>query len=229
MTEGYIHPEYYWNCVAFEVPTARFKQSMWDTTIEPEQLPGVPEGPNDSIRKLDDVTKRDFESLLKAMYPAPEGLNLGVEQWMAVLRLATKWRILPIRKAALSHLQNLSIDPVEALVLAKECFVDGLVIFAYEQLEKGTGKLSKQEGLRLGVECLMDIYELRAHFSQPSELAGEVPEILYQPILPWGPPLVHEVEVRTRNDVYGHFEEEFDELSIECVEYQDIDRRRTEN
>ncbi|KAJ7588775.1 hypothetical protein C8J56DRAFT_1049703 [Mycena floridula] len=122
MAESNIHPKYYWNSAAFEVeetifkvPTTRFRQSIRDTGSEPKQLPGVPRGPNDSVRKLDGVTKRDFESLLDAMYPAPEGLDLGVEQWMAVLRLSTKWRILPIRKVALSRLEELSIDPVEAV------------------------------------------------------------------------------------------------------------------
>ncbi|KAJ7588773.1 hypothetical protein C8J56DRAFT_827077 [Mycena floridula] len=229
MAEGNIHPKYYWNSVAFEVeetifkvPTARFKQSMWDTTIEPEQLPGVPRGPNDSIRKLDGVTRLDFESLLDAMYPAAEGLHLGVEQWMAVFRLSTKWRILPIRKVALSHLEELSIDPVEAVLLAKECFVDGLLISAYEQLVVGTRRLSRQEGSKLGVECLMDIYEMREFFNEPPELLGEVPEIVYQPIFPWGPPVVHQEEVHTRNNVHAHFEGEFQQLRVECEKYQDI-------
>ncbi|KAJ7585969.1 hypothetical protein C8J56DRAFT_945919 [Mycena floridula] len=201
MTEGNIHPEYYWNSVAFEVeetifkvPTARFKKSMWDATIEPHV----------------------------------QGLNLGVEQWMAVLRLSTKWRILPIRKVALSHLQGLPIDPVEAVCLAKECFVDGLLIFAYEQLGEGTGKLSKQEGLKLGVERLIDIYELRDQLMQPGPRVdtGEEPKIPYQPIFPWTQESTLEYdgyEVNRRNAVDGLFKEEFEQLGIKCEEYLDTE------
>jgi len=76
---------------------------------------------------LEGYKKDEFTSLLKVMYPTSSSLISGKnvelplekEEWVGVLKLSTIWDMTKIRQYAIHRLSNLTLSPIEKILLAR--------------------------------------------------------------------------------------------------------------
>ncbi|KIL60083.1 hypothetical protein M378DRAFT_43246, partial [Amanita muscaria Koide BX008] len=112
---------------------------------------------------LGDVKKIDFDRLLASLYPR----TLWVEEtettqdWISVLGLASKWRFESLRSRAISKIEQTLDSPIEMVTLGRQYGISAFLLPGYAVLCQSTVPLSDEEGLRLGVKDILNIYRIR--------------------------------------------------------------------
>ncbi|KAF5317082.1 hypothetical protein D9611_003654 [Ephemerocybe angulata] len=136
-----VDEDYYWDLIKFSaedhifrVPKHRFMtdSETFATTYGLDRAHGsedefTAEDPFLNAVTLD-VTAHEFRTFLKAVYPKQlQGeLTLTANEWLAVLKLSTKWLFNGFRKMAIEKLSPLTdMDPVEKVRIGKEFCVEG--------------------------------------------------------------------------------------------------------
>ncbi|KAH6890237.1 hypothetical protein BKA70DRAFT_1052302, partial [Coprinopsis sp. MPI-PUGE-AT-0042] len=78
---------------------------------------------DENLVVLEGHKSRDFESLLKVIFPrspdAITGLSLTQIEWEGALKLSTMWEMEKIRQTAIERLSSMKIGPLEKIALAK--------------------------------------------------------------------------------------------------------------
>ncbi|RXW11414.1 hypothetical protein EST38_g14440 [Candolleomyces aberdarensis] len=114
----------------FEVPRYRFTQHsevFEDMFLMPQaQDAQSVEGRNSHHPiVLEGYKAADFAALIKVLYPTIEELIEGTlkltkEDWIGVLNLSKRWAMKNIRKHSIAKLSDMSLGPVEKVILARE-------------------------------------------------------------------------------------------------------------
>ncbi|THU77278.1 hypothetical protein K435DRAFT_556046, partial [Dendrothele bispora CBS 962.96] len=117
--------------------------------------------------KLEGVSATEFRHLLKVLYPPPisndsASFDITDEEWKSILKLATLWRFLEIRKLAIGKLTNCpSMQTVEKILLGRKYFIADWIKSAYSQLVIQTQTPSIADLDRLGCFASVRILCLR--------------------------------------------------------------------
>ncbi|RDB17451.1 hypothetical protein Hypma_001595 [Hypsizygus marmoreus] len=114
----------------------------------------------DGIVRLDDVSKADFTALLKLFYPLylESPVLLTQDEWVSILKLATKWTMIDIRQMAIIHLpESETMPPVDRIVLAKSCSVVEWLQPAYTKLVQRPESMSVKEAENLGLDVAIKL------------------------------------------------------------------------
>ncbi|KIM91607.1 hypothetical protein PILCRDRAFT_810890 [Piloderma croceum F 1598] len=125
------------------------------------------EGSNDENPiKLESIEKVEFQRLLTAMFPdlsryTPKPVVMGREEWISVLKLSTLWTFRELRREAVDELSQMTIDPVDKVMLARDYRVEAWLMEGYTELIKRPGALSSSEKKSLGHETTVLLYEQR--------------------------------------------------------------------
>ncbi|KAM6502736.1 hypothetical protein JOM56_002713 [Amanita muscaria] len=112
---------------------------------------------------LGDVKKLDFDRLLASLYPR----TLWVEEtettqdWISVLGLASKWGFNSLRSRAISKIEQTLDSPIDMVILGRQHGIPAFLLLGYAVLCQSTAPLSYEEGLRLGMEDVVNIYRIR--------------------------------------------------------------------
>lgn len=91
---------------------------------------------------------------------------MGSEEWISVLKLSTMWAFGKLRQKAIKRLGKLNIDPVEKVMLARNCKVEQFLVDGYEELLRREEGPSLEEAKVLGYEVVIQLYRMR---EQPSK------------------------------------------------------------
>ncbi|KAJ7189550.1 hypothetical protein GGX14DRAFT_59485, partial [Mycena pura] len=157
------------HCI-FKVPCFQFaRHSQLFATVftlprpAGEEAEGWHEG---SPIKLDGVSILDFERLLKVLYPltpVPNTPTLDADEWMSVLKLATKWHFLQVRDLAIRQLGEhaLSLSPVSRIVLGRQYDVSTWLRSGYIELARRKASITTEEATKIGLEVALEIFRLR--------------------------------------------------------------------
>ncbi|KAF5316999.1 hypothetical protein D9611_003669 [Ephemerocybe angulata] len=177
-----VDEEYYWDFVTFSVddvlyrlPKYRFVNGSETFASEygldqdqgsEEEYAGVEDSPPDAVKKLE-VAAADFRALLKVLYPktdkaSHQELTLSTDEWLAVLKLSSKWRFISIRKLAIERLSPLSeMKPSERIRLGREYAVESWLLSGYEELVTRKAVISNEEGQLIGWEPVNELWAVR--------------------------------------------------------------------
>ncbi|EIM79450.1 uncharacterized protein STEHIDRAFT_30913, partial [Stereum hirsutum FP-91666 SS1] len=111
---------------------------------------------------LEDVSSCEFEAFLSVLHPTDfeHGDVHSVEDWIFVLRLATRWGFESIRKLAINRLDPIA-TPIDKIVEGKACGVEKWLVPGFADLCNRAGCLTKEEGRRLGVDDVIFIASMR--------------------------------------------------------------------
>ncbi|KIM53061.1 hypothetical protein SCLCIDRAFT_1223236 [Scleroderma citrinum Foug A] len=120
---------------------------------------------------LNDVKKKDFEQLLKALMHRKYGENrdqpiLEQGQWISVLKLSTMWEFGGLRRSAIDNLDGGSnpLNPVDKFLLALRYDVTEWTLSALLKLAQRPEPISIEEGRKLGLETALKIASVREKF-----------------------------------------------------------------
>ncbi|KAG6835563.1 hypothetical protein H0H93_016977, partial [Arthromyces matolae] len=149
----------------FRVPAQLFRSctNFFDERFD--ELPAT-SYPNYKVIERDDVNISDFRALLKLLYPSSFSITrtLTDDEWVSVLKVSTKWKMLDIRRGAIEHLTSASIPLVDRIVLARECCVPSWLLSSYTELLDSKSILStlnRSEKERLGLETVFKLHRAR--------------------------------------------------------------------
>ncbi|KAI6124777.1 hypothetical protein EDD16DRAFT_1724827 [Pisolithus croceorrhizus] len=172
------HPEFYTHTVTFLVEDCLFRITkelleaesnvFGDMFLLPQGDPETVEGKSDTYPVvLQGTSKKDFESLLRALMCRQHGANRGSDldrdQWISVLKLSTMWDFHGLRNAAIQHLDVpfQSLNPVDKLELALQYDVREWLLPALLTLAQRSTPISVEEGRRIGFENALKLASVR--------------------------------------------------------------------
>lgn len=131
--------------------------------------------------KLSGFTSKDFERFLEVLYPESVASFVstcstmlkscrdfciseltGTEAWISVLKVATQWDFSSVRSLAVAKLSNLLVTSADRVGVGKQFDVQGWLGPAYMDLCIREQPLSLQEGQKLGIDDVIEIYRLRS-------------------------------------------------------------------
>ncbi|KAG7449823.1 uncharacterized protein BT62DRAFT_871066, partial [Guyanagaster necrorhizus] len=151
----------------FKIPSHYFVQhsEIFGTTFDLPQGSQSPEGLSDELPLvLHGISAEDFGHLLEIVYPqkVPQDYSaFRKQEWISVLRLSTMWHLSDIRQLTIKHLQEMVLDPVEHVVLAKSYSVSSWLRTGYLGLVKRTQPLSLEEAEKIGFQSAIQIFQVR--------------------------------------------------------------------
>ncbi|KAI0060610.1 hypothetical protein BV25DRAFT_947958 [Artomyces pyxidatus] len=123
-------------------------------------------GDLDSVDAIDeiwgDVSAADLDLFLSVLYPLDfdKPSVLSVEDWSAVLRLATKWGFASVRRLAVRHLDVMA-PPLDKLTLGRGCAVEEWVVPALTALCIRPKSLGLHEARRMVLEDIIVVTSVR--------------------------------------------------------------------
>jgi hypothetical protein len=86
---------------------------------------------------------------------------LEKEEWISILRLATKWRFLIIRKIAMKKLENFEISNLESIILGREMKISKLLIEGYTGVVAVSKTISDEDAAVIGLQTTVKLFQLR--------------------------------------------------------------------
>ncbi|OBZ75083.1 hypothetical protein A0H81_05027 [Grifola frondosa] len=111
--------------VLFKVPRRNFEENsevFWTMYTLPP-VAGVPDGSDDEHPLLlERISAEDFRCLLRIMF-APkysDNQELSLDEWTAVLRLASMWQFTQIRDLVIDVLDQSISEPISRIMLARK-------------------------------------------------------------------------------------------------------------
>ncbi|KAF8066541.1 hypothetical protein FPV67DRAFT_1195147 [Lyophyllum atratum] len=155
----------------FSVPRHYFAHAsdIFSSTFSlPPRPDQIQEGSSDAHPfVLEGVTRDDFKGLLRVMYPLKlphlgTDMALPRKDWIAALKLSTMWNFRNIRHLAIAKLSlDITIHPVDKVVLAKEYKVPDWLLAGYHELVKRSAPIAPAEAVRLGLETTVLLFHVR--------------------------------------------------------------------
>ncbi|KAI5123823.1 hypothetical protein M0805_009115 [Coniferiporia weirii] len=171
------HPDYYIDSgdVVFLVDSQLFKahrhffvresDKFRDILCTPAPTGTALMGSSDSCPiELCEVTAEEFARFLWVFYNPIYSYDASVEKWSSILRLAHMWRFTKVKELAVREMDKLEMSPVDKAVMAREFEVDPArkwLDTAYAALGARDAPLTKNEGLRLGLDVVLQLAEVR--------------------------------------------------------------------
>ncbi|THH02052.1 hypothetical protein EW145_g6806, partial [Phellinidium pouzarii] len=99
----------------------------------------------------------------------------SVGKWSSILRLAHIWRFPKVKELAVREMDKLEVAPVDRAVMAREFEVDPArkwLDSAYAALGARDAPLTKTEGLRLGLDVVLQLAEVRERIRERRRAAA---------------------------------------------------------
>ncbi|EAU81191.1 hypothetical protein CC1G_11273 [Coprinopsis cinerea okayama7 len=171
-----IEPEFFWQCVQFEVQGHLVKLPLnlfiehsekfageYGMLLPKEVALGGWEEPklNDHLDlptiKLEGIQWEEFKSFLKALVPRSPFIDtkptLTESEWISVLKLSTRWYFNDLRKVAIAELSKnkVEMDPIQRVCLAKAYHVYDWLLEGYEALVEREEPITEEEGEQIGM------------------------------------------------------------------------------
>ncbi|KAI0045519.1 hypothetical protein FA95DRAFT_1573742 [Auriscalpium vulgare] len=118
---------------------------------------------DEKVVKLVGVRSSEFDAFLSVMYPTRYDRNdpSTVEEWTAVLRLASEWQFSSIRELAIQQLTPIA-SAVDNIVLGHEYGLDDWLIRGYVDLcLKPSPPLAIEEAQRLSTQDIIMVFNMR--------------------------------------------------------------------
>ncbi|KAF8549175.1 hypothetical protein OG21DRAFT_1470332 [Imleria badia] len=125
-----------------------------------------------------DVKPDEFEQLLWVWYDREYSYQQPTkEQWVTILRLATRWEFLKIRELAIRQLVALDLPPAERISIYKEHGIDDeRLLSSYVELCRSPTVPTKADGDLIEMETLINILQAREDAQRKAvELGHESP------------------------------------------------------
>ncbi|KAF6761105.1 hypothetical protein DFP72DRAFT_31770 [Ephemerocybe angulata] len=122
------------------------------------------QGSAESIVTLEDVGAEDFRTFLKVIFPIHSksiSLHLTKEEWIAVLRLSTRWEFVDIRKLAIQQLDPELSDPIELISVGRLTYVVRWVLAGFAALVERPEIISEAESEEIGPRSAIRLYIIR--------------------------------------------------------------------
>ncbi|PBK78968.1 hypothetical protein ARMGADRAFT_1041137, partial [Armillaria gallica] len=179
------NPNFYWEPVTFLVEDQFFKvtRRMLDkasktflTMILPrEDAAAVAGADEEHPVVIKDVRSADFENLLNSIVHAEqkEVPKLSKDEWLSVLKLATMWGMVDIRRMAIHDItKSKSLSDVDQVILGREYAVVDWVISGYRALTKRKTIVSMQSASRLTLPTCLKVWQAQVSTSNPAPAAG---------------------------------------------------------
>ncbi|KAH8115180.1 hypothetical protein DFH11DRAFT_1587378 [Phellopilus nigrolimitatus] len=150
--------------------------------------------------ELHEVSAREFTRFLWVFYNPNYSYDASVEKWSSILRLAHLWKFPKVKELAVREMDRLDIAPVDKAVMAREYEVDPArrwLDTAYAALGARDSPLTKNEGLRLGLDVVLHLAEVRERIRERRRTAAAArgptppPPVASQQLAPndlFGPP-----------------------------------------
>jgi hypothetical protein len=85
----------------------------------------------------------------------------SVQEWTSILKLSTMWEFDEIRKIAIANLEELPIDVVETIVMARDYHITAWFIPSLNKYAKLDRPISVEDMDRLGLEYILKVVEAR--------------------------------------------------------------------
>jgi hypothetical protein len=176
-TNGSHHGDYYINGadLIIRVEDILFRVHRYffirDSEFFRKKLPH-PQSPGDSAKEgssdsnplvLDDALKVDFERFLWVFYNPKYSLyDASVEDWTAILKLASQWDFIEVKALAIRELENLQIPPLPKIVLYQKYAIDRKLLQpALTALTMRDEPLTIDEGRELTLETALELAKAR--------------------------------------------------------------------
>ena len=83
------------------------------------------------------------------------------EEWISILKLASKWGFEILRLRAISKLEQAVASPVDMVALGRQYDIPDILLPGYATLCQSNVPLTYEEGLQLGMKDVVDIYRIR--------------------------------------------------------------------
>ncbi|KAF6761040.1 hypothetical protein DFP72DRAFT_804333 [Ephemerocybe angulata] len=173
-----IDEEYYWDLIkflvgdhVFRVPKHRFLtgSEVFATTYGLDRAQGSER--EDELNAVSlDVEPHEFRIFLGALYPKQlQGeLTLTPDEWLAVLKLSTKWLFNDFRKMAIEKLSPLTgMDPIEKVRIGKEFCVEAWLLSGYRELVNRDESITVGDAGKLGWQSAIRLCGLREDWKIP--------------------------------------------------------------
>ncbi|KAF9478099.1 hypothetical protein BDN70DRAFT_895954 [Pholiota conissans] len=122
--------------------------------------------------KLTGFTPTDFERFLTLLYPKDFTKTelTGTEAWISVLKIATQFEFASLRALAITRIRNFLVNAPERIAVAKQYGIDNWLVQAYTDLCTRDEPLTLEEGRKVGLEDVIDLYRVRALIRYSSNL-----------------------------------------------------------
>ncbi|KAG6879024.1 hypothetical protein C0992_005774 [Termitomyces sp. T32_za158] len=156
--------EYYLETATFQVEGTLYKVAKYHF-LKGQGMAAIFAGckSEHDVIYLDDVSRDEFRTLLKLLYPLsvmPTN-NFTTEEWIAVLNLSTRWKMLDIRNLAIRQLNVANVDPIDRIVLARRYHIPQWLTSSLVPLIRRESSLSTDEVEKLGFELALKIFRIR--------------------------------------------------------------------
>ncbi|EAU91897.1 hypothetical protein CC1G_04664 [Coprinopsis cinerea okayama7 len=116
---------------------------------------------------LEGVLAKDFNSLLRVMFPSSVGQEetLNAEEWEGVLKLADMWQMEYFKTRAISKLREILFrDPATRIVHSRKYNIDEWLLPAYEQLVTRSDPITIEEANLIGLETTLKLCAIRESY-----------------------------------------------------------------
>ncbi|KAJ3891484.1 hypothetical protein GG344DRAFT_65409 [Lentinula edodes] len=183
-------PAFYFDCAIFEVenvlykiPRARLAEesSLFETMFTlPPGAGNTSEGEDDDHPiHLPQTERKDWECLLKLLFrqsfasnPISGPPEFTLDEWVSILKLATKWDMSTARACAIEKIAEYDGIPATKIRLARDYRVPRYFIPSLVQLIGRSNPLTADDYKDIGVECALKVVSLRERYYDPNRNEG---------------------------------------------------------
>lgn len=155
----------------FRVPRLHFMQEseiLREMFLLPPPDSTVVDGLTDEQPlRLDHILKEDFRQLLRVFYPQNfrRELDLNLEQWTSVLKLADMWDMDNVRELSISKMTPLlESKPAHQIALARRFHVDEWLLPAFKRLVYRQDPMDELDTDELGPRSALKVAAIREAF-----------------------------------------------------------------
>ncbi|KAF5355536.1 hypothetical protein D9758_006287 [Tetrapyrgos nigripes] len=165
---------YYWETVVFlvedtvfKIPKYHFAKSseVFESMFSLPQGDKEAEGNTDANPiRLEGIQAIDFRRFLKVLYPSQipwREDETTMDEWKSILKLATLWRFLTLRKFAIDKLTSQEMDVTERILMGREFSVSSWIKSGYSDLVSQDGPLSMETAKSIGYEAAVRVFRAR--------------------------------------------------------------------
>ncbi|KAL1700673.1 hypothetical protein EV121DRAFT_182793, partial [Schizophyllum commune] len=118
----------------------------------------------DHAIKLSDVSRQDFDRFLSLIYPSCVSLDVRdihtADEWLSVLRLATRWSFGDLRALAIRELEPIA-SAVDKVVIARELGKPEWLLPALVDVCMAPQWLNLEDAERLGIRTVVEVGRIR--------------------------------------------------------------------
>ncbi|KAI5890986.1 uncharacterized protein SCHCODRAFT_02580127 [Schizophyllum commune H4-8] len=126
------------------------------------------------VSRLLDVSREDFDRFLSLIYPSAIGVRdiYTADEWLSVLRLATRWSFDELRALAIRELEPIA-SAVDKIVTARELGKPEWLLPALVDVCMAPKWMGLEDAERLGMKTVVEIGRIREEMREAGDWDGE--------------------------------------------------------